>query len=78
MTYAHDSAVTADLCRSAAAFLAQRSQTHFRSRLTEGRKEESCERSLAMAFSTLRIPIFSWFQGYDSPQLDFVVGLSQT
>jgi len=77
MIYAHDSAVTADLCRSAAAFLGQRSQTHFRSRLTEGRKEESCEWSLAMAFSAMRIPIFPWFQGYDSPQLDFVAGLTQ-
>src|SRR5262245_19570496 len=77
MIYAHDSAVTAAVCQAAAAFLAQRSQTHFRSRLTEGRKEESCEWSLAMALSSLRIPIFPWFQGYDSPQLDFVAGLTQ-
>ena len=29
-----------------------------------------------MAMSTMRIPIFPWFQGYDSPQLDFVEGLT--
>jgi hypothetical protein len=77
MIYADDSTVTAAVCQTAAAFLAQRSQTHFRSRLTEGRKEESCEWSLAMALSTLRIPIIPWFQGYDSPQLDFVAGLTK-
>ena len=52
-------------------------KTHFRSRLTEGRKEESCEWSLAMALSALRVPILPWLQGYDSPQLDFVAGLTQ-
>jgi hypothetical protein len=77
MIYAHDTGVTAAVCQSAAEFLAQRSKTHFRSRLNEGRKEESCEWSLAMALSTLRIPIFPWFQGYDSPQLDFVEGLTR-
>src|SRR5262245_7075907 len=75
--YAHDLVVTTAVCQSAAAFLAQRSKTHFRSRLNEGRKEESCEWSLAMALSTLRIAIFPWFQGYDSPQLDFVEGLTE-
>lgn len=29
-----------------------------------------------MALSMLRLPIFSWFQGYDSPQLDFIEGLT--
>jgi len=77
MIYAHDAAETAAVCQSAKAFLGQRSQTHFRSRLAEGRTEESCEWSLAMAMSTLRIPVFPWFQGYDSPQLDFVAGLTQ-
>ena len=77
MIYAQDNAATAAVCRSAAEFLAQRSKTHFRSRLNEGRKEESCEWSLAMALSTLRMPIFPWFQGYDSPQLDFVEGLTE-
>ena len=76
MIYAQDDVATAAVCRSAAEFLAQRSKTHFRSRLNEGRKEESCEWSLAMALSTLRMPIFPWFQGYDSPQLDFVEGLT--
>jgi hypothetical protein len=77
MIYAQDSAVTAAVCGSAAAFQARRCQTHFRSRLTEGRKEESCEWSLAMALSALRVPILPWLQGYDSPQLDFVAGLTQ-
>ena len=76
MIYAQDTAATEAVCRSAAEFLAQRSKTHFRSRLSEGRKEESCEWSLAMALSMLRLPIFSWFQGYDSPQLDFIEGLT--
>ena len=30
-----------------------------------------------MAFSALRVPILPWLQGYDSPQLDFVAGLTQ-
>jgi hypothetical protein len=77
MIYAHDAATTAAVCRSGAEFLSQRDKTHFRSRLNEGRKEESCEWSLAMAMSTLHMPIFPWFQGYDSPQLDFVDGLTQ-
>ena len=70
----HDRART--VCEQAAAYLKQREDTHFRSRLAEGRSEESCEWSMAMAMSSLRLPILPWFQGYNSPQLDFIDGLT--
>ena len=74
MIYAADQSVTGEVCSVARDFLARRSETHFRSRLDEGRSEESCEWSLAMATSSLDLPIFHWFQGQDSPQLDFIEG----
>src|SRR5262249_35581748 len=77
MIYANADPITPAVAQSATNFPAQRYEHHCRSRLDEGRKEESCEWSLAMARSTLRIPIFPWFQGYDSPQLDFVEGLTK-
>ncbi|MEM1125046.1 MAG: hypothetical protein AAGI71_00225 [Bacteroidota bacterium] len=76
MIYASDVAATARVCEAAAQFLSEHDRTHFRSRLKEGRSEESCEWSLAMAMSRLRLPIFSWFQGYNSPQLDFIEGMT--
>lgn len=30
-----------------------------------------------MAMSRLRLPVFTWFQGYNSPQLDFIEGQTQ-
>ncbi len=77
MIYAADSGVTRDVCETAASFLQRRGETHFRSRLNEGRSEESCEWSLAMAMSRLGLPIFPWHQGASSPQLDFIEGLTQ-
>lgn len=74
--YAQDHETTQAVCERAAYFLSVRSDTHFRSRLSEGRGEETCEWSLAMAMSSLRLPTFSWLQGYDSPQLDFIEGLT--
>ena len=74
MIYAADPVVTAEVCDHAQEYLRRRKETHFRSRLDEGRSEESCEWSMAMAVSSLDLPIFHWFQGQDSPQLDFIDG----
>ncbi len=77
MIYAADDETTRTVCELAQNFLERRAETHFRSRLQEGRTEESCEWSLAMAFSRLRLPVLPWLQGYTSPQLDFVEGFVQ-
>ncbi len=72
--YADDNQTTQRITERAQQFLARRKETHFRSRLDEGRSEESCEWSLAMAMSSLDLPVLHWFQGQDSPQLDFIGG----
>lgn len=77
MIFAQDRKMTRHICETAAAFLSRSSETHFRSRLSEGRNEETCEWSLAMAMSYHRLPIFPWLQGYNSPQLDFIEGMTQ-
>lgn len=77
MIYAADDEATRDVCDLAQTFLARHDETHFRSRLKEGRSEESCEWSLAMAMSRLRLPVLPWLQGYTSPQLDYLEGLVQ-
>lgn len=77
MIYSQDRELLKTVCNTAAYFLSRRSETHFRSRLNEGRNEESCEWSMAMAMSRLELPIFPWFQGYNSPQVDFVGGLTE-
>ena len=76
LLYSQDRALAQEVCQTAADFLDRRGQTHFRSRLSEGRSEESCEWSLAMAMSSLNLPILPWFQGHHSPQLDFIDGLT--
>ncbi len=76
MIYTRDEALTREVCRTAAHFLERRAETHFRSRLDEGRSEETCEWSLAMAMSRLGLPVFPWLQGRDSPQLDFIESLT--
>ncbi len=76
MIYAADRKATRSVCEKAAYFLDNREDTHFRSRLHEGRSEETCEWSLAMSMSYHRLPVFPWFQGYNSPQLDFIEGLT--
>ena len=76
MIYSQDRELTRQVCELASDFLDRRHETHFRSRLNEGRTEESCEWSLAMAMSRLRLHVFPWFQGYNSPQLDFTEGLT--
>ena len=77
MIYAADDETTEEVCALARSFLSRRTETHFRSRLAEGRSEESCEWSLAMAMSRLRLPVLPWLQGLTSPQLDFIEGLVQ-
>lgn len=77
MIYAQDADLTREACTTAAHFLSRRAETHFRSRLNEGRSEESCEWSLALAMSRLKLPVFPWYQGHNSPQLDFIDGLTQ-
>jgi len=76
MIYSSDIGLTEKVCDTASYYLSKREQTHFRSRLTEGRSEESCEWSLAMAMSQLQLQVVPWFQGYQSPQLDFIEGLT--
>lgn len=76
MIYSGDREIAEEVCSSAASFLGQHENTHFRSRLHEGRSEESCEWSLAMALSRHGLPVFPWLQGSNSPQLDFVEGLT--
>lgn len=77
MIYSGDRETTEDVCTAASAYLDRHDETHFRSRLNEGRSEESCEWSLAMAMSFYELPVFPWLQGKLSPQLDFVEGLTE-
>lgn len=77
MIYARDEALTREVCEAATHFLERRDETHFRSRLNEdGRSEESCEWSLAMAMSHLKLHVFPWLQDHNSPQLDFIEELT--
>jgi hypothetical protein len=76
MIYAQDPDITREVVETAADFLARVDETHFRSRLDEGRSEETCEWSLAMAMSTLELAVFPWLQGRNSPQLDYIDGLT--
>ncbi len=75
MIYAQDEACTREVCARAAHFLRRVDETHFRSRLNEGRSEETCEWSLAMAMSDCGLHVFPWLQGKNSPQLDYIDGL---
>jgi hypothetical protein len=78
MMYASDYELTRDVCELAQNMLDRQDETHFRSRkLEEGRTEESCEWSLGMAMSKLNIPIYPWFLGNNSPQLDFIADLTR-
>lgn len=78
MIYAQNADLTASVCITASSMLARKEETHFKSRtLEQGRSEESCEWSLAMAMSHLDIPVYPWLQGHTSPQLDFIEDLTQ-
>lgn len=71
--YASDYSLTKKTCDLAKEMLKRKSETHFQSRKKEkGRTEESCEWSLAMAMAELNIPVYEWFQGHNSPQLDYI------
>ena len=75
MIYAQDDECTREVCARASNFLHRVDETHFRSRLDEGRSEETCEWSLAMAMSDCGLHVFPWLQGQNSPQLDYIDGL---
>jgi len=76
--YAQDDALTAEVCATAREMLNRIDETHFQSRLKEsGRTMESCEWSLAMAMSKLNIPVYPWFQGKSSVQLDYIGNYTQ-
>ena len=77
MIYATDPAVTQSVCELANDFYSRVSETHFRTRRLEGRTEESCEWSLAMAMSHMGLPVYNWYQGANSPQLDYIPGMTE-
>ncbi|RNC85566.1 MAG: hypothetical protein ED557_01990 [Balneola sp.] len=78
MMYAKDYDLTKKVCLMAGEMLSKKDETHFRSRkMEQGRTEESCEWSLAMAMSKLNIPIYPWLQGHNSPQLDYIDDLTE-
>ncbi|MFB6274453.1 MAG: hypothetical protein ABEL51_16335 [Salinibacter sp.] len=77
MIYAQDDACTREVDAAAAAFLDRADETHFRSRLDEGRSEETCEWSIALAMSKLDLHVFPWLQGRNSPQLDYIDSLTE-
>lgn len=77
MIYATDHEVTRSVCELATHFHSRQSETHFRTRLLEGRKEESCEWGLAMAMSQMGLPVYNWYQGANSPQLDYIPGMTE-
>jgi len=76
MIYAQDENRTREVGQVAADYLDRADETHFRSRLNEGRSEETCEWSLALAMSELDLHVFPWLQGRNSPQLDYIDSLT--
>jgi hypothetical protein len=77
MIYAQDFTLTKKVCDFAQKMLNRKDETHFRSRtLEQGRSEESCEWSMAMAMSKLDLPVYPWLQGHTSPQLDYIGDLT--
>lgn len=73
LIYVEDKKMVSDVCSLARDMLKNIDQTHFKSRLKEnGRNMESCEWSLAMAMSKLDLPVYPWFNGQYSAQLDFL------
>lgn len=74
--YAEDKELTKKVDELAANYLQQKNDTHFVSRTTEaGRSLESCEWSLGMAMTKLKLYVYPWFNGYESPQLDYIHGM---
>lgn len=78
LMYSKSHSLTKKVCGLAKEMLNRKGETHFQSRKKEhGRTEESCEWSLAMAMSKLDIPVYAWFQGHTSPQLDYIKFLTE-
>ena len=74
--YAADRDLTQKVNELAKNYLEQKDETHFVSRTTEtGRTLESCEWSLGMAMTKLKLYVYPWFNGYESPQLDYINGM---
>jgi len=74
--YASDYDLTKKVDDLATRYLRQKEETHFVSRTTEaGRSLESCEWSLGMAMTKLKLYVYPWFNGYESPQLDYIHGM---
>lgn len=74
--YASDDELTKKVDELATKYLQQKEETHFVSRTTEaGRSLESCEWSLGMAMTKLKLYVYPWFNGYESPQLDYIHGM---
>lgn len=75
MMYAANRELTENVNRRAQYYLNQKDKTHFISRKNErDRNLESCEWSLGMAMSEMKLYVVPWFNGYESPQLDFIEG----
>ncbi len=71
--YAADQELTAEVDRLASEYLSRKDETHFVNRSNEaGRKLESCEWSLGMAMTALKLYVYPWFNGYESIQLDYI------
>ncbi len=78
LIFAKDYAQTKKVCELASEMLERKSETHFQSRkMEQGRTEESCEWSLAMAMSKLNNPVYPWLQGHNSAQLDYISDLTE-
>lgn len=76
--YAADRALTEKVNKLAASYNDRMDETHFISRTNEkGRKLDSCEWSLGMAMSKLQLFVVPWFNGYESPQLDYIHGMTR-
>lgn len=76
--FAQDYSQTKKVCDLASEMLSKKDETHFRSRkMEQGRTEESCEWSLAMAMSKLNNPVYPWLQGHNSAQIDYISDLTE-
>jgi hypothetical protein len=76
--YVQNRDLAREVGEKAAWFLLNMSQTHFKTRLHEkGRTEESCEWSLAMALSSMNLPVFPWMNGHFSAQMDYIADLTE-
>lgn len=73
MMFCQDYTITKKVNTLAKSYLSKIDETHFRSRKQEqGRNEESCEWSLAMAMSELGLTVTPWHWGAESPQIVYV------